>query len=206
MSKKTKTTRDTQHSVTVAIRGTAPLLMHNIRLANPLDKYARELDRLNKEKKGAGADKYEFLELMARVEWEGGLYYDKDIGPYLEQRHILASLKEGARRTRGGKVVQRGVTVSGYRFPLQYNGPRDIEGMVEAGTFIDHRAVTVGRAKVMRARPVFTEWALKFPLIYDTDAISLDDLKRYLVDAGRFAGLGDGRAIGFGFYEVAEVA
>ena len=65
--------------VRLSIEGTAPLLMHNIRLADPLNPIAKAMKAISSKRKKTDDD----LAQLARLEFEGGLYVLPDLGPYL---------------------------------------------------------------------------------------------------------------------------
>ena len=62
----------------ITITGTAELLMHNARLANPLDSAAKAMKAISSKRVKTDEDHAE----MARLEHFGSLYYDSEIGPY----------------------------------------------------------------------------------------------------------------------------
>lgn len=187
-------------TITVKVTGSTPLLMHNVRLANPTLKFAKELKRLQTAKRTKGSDADKIVEEMARVEWEGGLYFDDKLGPCIFPEMVRGAIIAGARLSRGGKTVERAVTVL-KKSKLDYEGPRDIDGLWEAG-FADQRMVTVNNAKIPRTRPVFESWATTFEVVYDDEVMKRDDLVRYVTAAGRYEGFGDGRSLGFGRFDV----
>ncbi|MBF0307555.1 MAG: hypothetical protein HQL41_18145, partial [Alphaproteobacteria bacterium] len=77
------------------IEGTAALLMHNGRLADPLNEYARILKSLASKRVKTDAD----FEKMAEVEWLGGLWtWNKE--PCIPSAVIEAALVKGAGRRR----------------------------------------------------------------------------------------------------------
>jgi hypothetical protein len=191
------------NTIDVKWTGTTATFMHDEKLADELSDAAQLLARLNKEKKRKGVDKLEMSAKISRAEWEGGLYFDQRLGPYIPGNNILACIKHGARLTRGGKEVERCVQIVHQKNPLEYDGPRDIQGLWDAGTFKDRRGVKVQRAKIFRTRPAFDDWSLQFRLLYTTEGIDLDALCKYMADAGTFIGLGDARSIGFGRFKVA---
>jgi len=56
-------------TITFEVRGNLPLLMHNSRLASPLDKYSKELKSISGKRKKTDEDH----ELMALIEARGSL-------------------------------------------------------------------------------------------------------------------------------------
>jgi hypothetical protein len=191
------------NQIEVKWTGTTTTLMHNERLADELSYAAQLMSRLNKEKKRKGVDKLEMSAKISRAEWDGGLYYDDSIGPYIPAQNVHSCIKEGARLTRGGKEVERCVQIATPRIKLDYDGPRDRNGLWDAGIFKDRRGVKVQRARIFRTRPAFDGWSIQFSLLYTTEGIDLDALCKYMSDAGTFIGLGDGRSIGMGRFNVA---
>lgn len=173
--------------------GTRPLIMHNVRLASPLNPFAKKLKALNGKRNKTDDDRME----VARVEFEGGLYHLADIGPYVPAANIFRSLIGGGRLTKAGKRIERGVTVDGVEFPLIYKGPRDVEGLWGDGEseFVDVRTVVVQRNKIDRCRPIFRTWAVEADIILDPTVIDFDEFVAVARNAGAMEGLGDYRML-----------
>jgi hypothetical protein len=172
-----------------------PVLLHNVRLASPLDSYARMLRELQ-EKRSKDRTETDHHQI-ARVEWEGGLYYNDELGPCLTVFMIYASLVEGARRLRKGTKVEQGVLVKndGLEIPIQYDGPRKLDELWDAGfRYTCSVAVGTGKSKVR------VEWHVEVPLMLDENELNLADFQRVAQAAGR-VGIGDYRRF-FGKYDV----
>lgn len=185
--------------VTMTCVGTRPILLHNVRLASPLNPYAKRLKALNSNRSKTDEDRIE----IARVEFEGSLYYDNELGPYIPGENVTACLVEGAKIKRGGKKIERGVQVMSFQCPLLYDGPRTIEGLWNGGEseFIDIRPVTVQTSKVDRCRPIFRNWVIEVDLVVDEGVLDFAEFKTHAEQAGKYAGLGDYRKA-FGRFEV----
>lgn len=179
--------------------GTRPLLVHNVRLASPMNPYAKALKALNSKRSKTDEDRV----AIAKVEFEGSLYFDEEIGPYLPGGNLLASITEGAKIKRAGRKVERGVTVVEFELPLVYKGPRDLAGLWGNGEseYVDIRPVTVQSSKVDRCRPIFRDWLIEATVVVDKSAIDIDEFKEVAGLAGKMAGLGDYRKQ-FGRYAV----
>jgi hypothetical protein len=172
--------------------GTRPLLMHNVQLASPLNPYAKRLKALNAKRVKTDEDRLE----IARVEFEGGLYWAEGVGPYLSAAMLRRSLVGGARLIRAGKTIERGVVITDYLVPLLYDGPRDIEGLWGGGPgspFVDIRPATVARQKIDRCRPIFRTWLLEADLVADPQVIEYGALCEVARLAGEMEGIGDFR-------------
>ena len=109
---------------TITLTGTAPLLMHNSRLSNPLDPATKALKKVTGKRNKTDDDH----EQVARLEFAGGLYLDPDVGPFIPGENIARALVDGAKLTKMGVKVTRGVFISTDVNPLSYNGPRTDDG------------------------------------------------------------------------------
>lgn len=168
--------------------GIRPLILHNGQLADPLNEHARKLKSVTSKKKKTDDD----YETMARIEFEGGMYWDEKAGPIMPIPALDATILAGARKTKIGKDVQAAVFVADDVVPIQYDGPRTIEGLwKQRSRFVLRNLCKVGAGtKVMRTRPMFpTGWKLSFTLEFDESIVNESDLHRALVDAGALCGI-----------------
>lgn len=173
---------------TITLTGTAPLLMHNSRLSNPIDPATKALKKYTGKRNKTDED----YESQARVEFAGGLYIDPDVGPYIPGENIARALVDGAKLTKMGVKVTRGVFISTDTNPLVYGGPRDEDGIWAAG-FRHMASVKVGTSRVMRCRPYFPEWRVQAYGVLDPAVLELDDIATIADNAGSLIGLGDWR-------------
>lgn len=165
------------------------LMMHNVRLADPLDRYTKALKALTSNKKKSDEDHIE----IGRMEFEGGLYFDPAIGPYVPDIWLTAMLVEGARKRKKGKTFEAHVSIPDEKHPLVYDGPRTVDGLWDAGSrFVDRRGVRVQQAKLMRTRPIFRDWKVTFRIQLLECDLNPSDIEAAILDAGPF-GIGDGR-------------
>lgn len=191
--------------IAVQVNGTAAILMHNVRLANPLDEYAIRIKEITSKTKKTEAD---YLEIY-RWEWMGGLYYNAKLGPCVPSRVIRGTIITGGEMIRSGKKVEQGVLIQETQAKLVYEGIRDRDLMYQSGQYTDIRTVSGqgkrGGSKTMRCRPIFeAPWSVAFTLMVDTARISPADLRQCVEKAGAYHGLFDGRSEGYGRFEIAE--
>lgn len=181
--------------VTLKLTGTRALITHNERLANPLDPGTRKLKTISK-----GSNKtIEQIEELARLEWELGQYRDAK-GPVMPSANVRKAIVEAARESKHGKAVATTVTPEEEHAALQYNGPRDLDAMWTAGTFVDQRTVVVGRQRVLRTRPRYQDWAATLTFAVDAKYLDPEKLLEFAQLAGRRVGLGEMRPAKGGFF------
>lgn len=187
--------------VRMTCTGTRPLLMANVQMASPMNGYARQVKELTDKRVKTVQDRMQ----IARLEFEGSLYWSPETGPYLPSQNLWRSLMDGAKIIRAGKKIERGVVMAGFMLPLVYQGPRDVEGLWAGGEgpFVDIRPVGVGRGgRVDRCRPVFARWLAEADLVIDEQVIDLAQLTEAARLAGEMAGVGDYRQM-YGRYATA---
>lgn len=172
------------------LTGTSPLLMHNERLADPLDPFTRALKAVTGKTKKTDEDH----EQMARIEFEGGLYFDSAVGPYWPGPNFHRSLVEGARLTKNGKDVERALLILDDICPVAYKGPRSVEGLYADKGYMLRKSVKTGMSRrVMRTRPMFSEWTLEYEAELDALLLNFEDVVVIAETAGLLVGMGDWR-------------
>jgi hypothetical protein len=189
----------------VRIDGKVPLLMHCNQMANPLNVYSRAIKPLTAKRKKTDADHLE----ISRVEWEAGLYFDNDGHVCIPAEVIEATLRNAARKTKNGKLIEEGVRVeenfckfeypnNGYYRKTKPEKPenlpsKELDKMYEK--FSDCRLAKVkgSGGTVLRTRPRFDKWAVEFTLMYDENIISERTLSEVIGVAGDRIGLCDYR-------------
>lgn len=182
--------------IKVRIRGTRPMLMHSDRFANPVDPMTKAHKELTGKRKKTDEDH----EAIAKSEWRGALYYNNELGPVIPEHVMFGSIHEGAKKSKLGKQFLPGMEIVEQDIKLLYEGPRDLEGLWNAG-FYDCRSVVVSRARLMRYRPMFKKWAAEFTIAYDAGLVTVEQIKKAIRDAGTQCGIGDYRPK-FGRYEL----
>ncbi len=175
--------------VRLTMVGSNPLLMHNAQLSDPLADITKKLKKVSSKRIKTEADHDE----MARYEFEGGLYFDKEVGPYIPGANIHACLIKAAKMTRQGPAVERGVVVPNEFNILGYIGPRTIDELWEDKNFVSRLSVGVTTSRVMRTRPEFRQWSLEAEIIVDDGQLDLEQFSAIAKKAGEMIGLGDYR-------------
>ena len=179
----------------VAVNG-SPLLMHNERLADPIDPYTRWLKELTGKTKKTERDQEE----IGRREFMGGGYWAKDGGPSGKRSdpivptwNIIRCLQEAASRHKLGRHVVRGIVPVSEETPLIYDGPAGADELWNTGLFHSRKGVGVGQKRVIRTRPCFTDWSVDTELELDLTILDPDTVDLIARQAGIYFGLGDAR-------------
>lgn len=183
----------------VRLTGLTPgLLMHNARLANPMDPITQQIGQITaKPSQKRTTSDYEEL---ARLEFLGGLYWDEGETPRIPGDNILAMIRAGAKGARRGNDVLRGVLIVD-DWSFVYGGPEEPNALWANERFRDVRGVKIGRARVMRCRPFFGAWTSDGQLIVLPEVLDQKVVAEALMHAGAVVGLGDYRPR-FGRFDV----
>lgn len=177
-------------TLTAKLTGQFPLIMHNAQLADPMNKFTREIKKItNKGSKNiTDADMLE----KSRLEFLGGLYVNED-GPILTADMIAAAIIEGAKKDRKGPKAKAGIAVDKHA-PLVYDGPRDPGALFEEDR---HRMVKLmvppGQGRIVRTRPIFPEWEATVEIKYAPNIFGKEDVMQALRRCGEECGIGDSR-------------
>ena len=176
-------------TATLHLNGTAPLLMNSAEADH--DSALFRAYTLLGQKKGKTLDDEARLR---ELEWELRIYLDEDLGPYVPGRMIKAVLAAAGAKFKKGTTIGRSLITILYRIPLEYDGPRDQQGLWDAGyrytTMVKNAGFNAGR--VLRCRPMFPEWAIHADIAFDPEEIDPDTLSMIVERSQRF-GLGDYR-------------
>lgn len=179
------------------IAGISPLVMRNGQLANPLNRFAKDINSISRKRRKTEAD----IEEIARLEWLGSLYLTK-AEPCIPGEMVEACIIKGAMTQKRGKQAKAGILCLG-AFPLQYEGPRNPLELWEREEFRLVAAVKVGNSRLMRTRPIFRNWGAEFEVRYNPALLNADEVSHFLAVAGELEGIGDWRPR-FGRFEFVQ--
>jgi hypothetical protein len=179
----------------------APLVLHNERLADPLDSFTQAIQGVSKKRNKTVEQHGD----IAYMEFMGGLYTDPPLEyplngekrgvPVVPAWNILRCLQDGGRRHKRGMDVPRGVYPLKDFAVIEFEGPDDPQELWEAGGFSLRKSVGVQRSRTMRTRPMFTDWQAVLPIEVDSDVFDRHTLAAIWKDAGTYAGLGEMRPV-----------
>src|ERR1700758_3373351 len=107
----------------VKIIGIAPLILHNVQMADPANAIVRAIKAItNKGTKNMTEADYEE---KSRLQFLGSLYMDAE-GPILPAHMIEATINAGARKSKKGVQAKSGMIVDKHS-PILYDGPKAAE-------------------------------------------------------------------------------
>jgi hypothetical protein len=173
----------------VKITGTASLLMHSDRFANPLDPMTKMHKELTSKRKKTDDDQH----AIAKSEFIGGCYWNEKTGFFIPAQNLDACLINAAKLQKLGVKFKQGVHVVEDELPLIGYEKMTPEKLWEDPTKRDARGVKVGTSKIIRYRPIFREWTLRATVAINEDVVNVGEVKKALEDAGNLIGLGDYR-------------
>ncbi len=173
----------------VTIEGVAPLLMHNISLADASNPITKEISKIAKKRPKTEADMAE----LSRLEFLGGLYTNAESRVVIPAKLLTATIINGAKKLKQGPAAKAGIFLAKASFVLDYDGPNSPEDLWEDKRFVHKEFAKVGMAKILRTRPVFEEWRVTFSLDFLDDVCDESQIIEYITLAGRLVGIGDWR-------------
>lgn len=174
----------------VKIMGLAPMLMHSNRGVNPLDPLSLEIKKITKKRTKTEEDLLRLMDL----EYEQSLYFDESVGVYMPAICVEAMIRDAAKKVRKGKDAQSAIFVEPDFIPLQYDGPKDLAGLLADNRFRDVRVARVnGKSSVLRCRPRFEKWAFECTINYEPTILDRQDIVSALDTGGKIIGLLDYR-------------
>jgi hypothetical protein len=175
--------------VTMTMKGERPLVVKSDRSVNPLDPLTRELAKLSGKRKKTEEDHA----MMSRIEFELGIYWEQELGPYIPTGNVHKALVQGARQSKLGRQVEQGCIPLEVRTPILYQGPRGIDDLFDKPDHVYKVSVGVGQKRVMRTRARFPNWALQVPFVLDPEKLDLDTFEKIAEVTGRYIGIGERR-------------
>ncbi len=184
-------------NIVLTLTGKSPLLMHDIKLADPDDDIVKQIKAITDKRKKTEQDRRE----IERLEWFGGLVLDNG-SPAVKTGAVRKCFINAGKISKQGKQIERALAFQGLFAPLQYDGPQDVMDLWNVQSFRSKLSVGIGNKRVLRMRPQFVKWSVSVPGLILEDVIDLDSFTRIAERAGLAEGLGDNRANGYGRFDV----
>lgn len=183
----------------VTIRGEKPLMWHAFGPeALPLEK---------QEKTGVAGNDPE--------EWVRTVLADMDGQLYVKPSYVFGCIRNGAKHTKKGRGSIQNMVVATLqvldnrvmidRYLPNGNGLGELTTDETEPVYLDIRGVKNPSSGARNVRYRITAspgWSTVFNLLWDKTIVSRAEMEAVVRDAGRLAGLGDGRSIGMGRFSV----
>ena len=183
----------------LVITGTTPLLCHNPQLADPDNKWVREIATITGKRKKTEDDRL----AISKLEWYGGLYTAPGItGPAYPTANIRKCIIQAAKVNKLGRAVERAVMFTKLHVSLDCGKERNLDALFANPDHLHRASVGINASRTMRTRPMFPAWSLAAEIVIITQLLDMDDFKRLAALAGQIEGLGDNRVNGYGRFTV----
>lgn len=182
--------------------GTSQYTQHNVQLADPDNRWSRDIARITAKRKKTEEDRKE----IQRLEFLGGLYVHEN-RIVIPKMNVRRCFQEAAKATRKGRDIVRALNIAD---PMEPNAPLVFPDMdmspdqlLETGKYKDVTIVAV-RGRTPRARPAFPVWAIDVDWLLLSNLLDFEEFAEIVKTAGLIEGLGDNRVNGWGRFD-AEV-
>ena len=198
------------YEVSGVVTGVSPLLQSNPQHHHPSDplhkitapimgkRMKTEDDHVALAKLGFLASAHwakEDLREGVEIDNNGNVGFSGFSDPFIPGDMLRASLAESSKalKNRMGSAFDRGVQVLD-DFALQYDGPKDCNGMWEAGMYRNDGGSRNGGKLVWITRACIpVGWQINFSLRCDSSQVELSVLEDMIRAAGRYIGMGSWR-------------
>lgn len=137
----------------------------------------------------------ENLKHGCEIDGQGAVNFNGFSDPYIPCDMLRASLSESSKalKNRMGAAFDRGVQVLD-DFPLIYEGPKDCNGMWEAGLYRNDGGSRNGGKLVWITRVCIPRgWRINFKMRCDSSQVELSTLEDMIRAAGTYIGMGSWR-------------
>lgn len=143
-------------------------------------------------------------------EWKKTVLFTEEKQLYFESSYIYSCIREGAKYTKRGRgtyqpIVSATLQVLDEKILIDRFLPDNITNDTSEPVFIDVRGVRNPNTKGRNIRYRVCSspgWRGTFNISWDLSIISKTEMESIVRDSGQFAGLGDGRSMGFGRFDI----
>ena len=148
-------------------------------------------------------------------EWRDTVLVDPDNKLFIPAEYLFASLREGSKNVKVGRGTLKNKVISCLTVmdSIIYIKNRALPAEKDLGTnpldpvFLDIRGVVNPSTKGRNVRyriAASAGWEASFSVQWDDRVISVEQMQQIAECSGLYAGIGDGRAIGMGRFEILE--
>lgn len=143
-------------------------------------------------------------------EWRRRICWNEQRQLFLDSPAVFASIRDGGRFIKKGRRTLQAEIVATLQVNEQlvlldrFLPDREVTGDQTAPVFLDARGVRMktGSWNIRYRLAASRGWQARFHLIWDKTILSRNELESACISAGAYVGIGDGRKIGFGRFDV----
>jgi len=144
-------------------------------------------------------------------EWHRTVLATADRRLYIGGSYVFGALRDGARFTKKGRGTLQPAVVSTLQvadvpiYMIDLSLPEPLTTDPTQPVYLDVRSVKNPATKARNVRyrvAAAPGWSLTFAITWDKTVVSRGEMEAVATDAGRLVGVGSGRAIGMGRFEV----
>ena len=175
----------------IHLKSLSPLIMHSDRLCNPMHPLTKKMKEISKIRD----KKDEHYQALARIEFEGAAYFNEELGIYMPSKCLGGCFKAAAKKFKLGRATKAITIDCPIGTPLIGYEKHTIDSLwnkISKNGEQEHvfaETVVVARARIIRTRPIFPKWEVKFNLYLNSEILSLAQLKTIIETAGFEFGL-----------------
>lgn len=186
----------TMRTVKVSIKGITPLLQNNPQTVDRFNKFAKLMAQINAKKTRRTDDDY--LELRD-IEIESKVYFDEQVGGvYVPSSWLLEAIACSSFKV--AKVSRADIRGSVFavedKIKLNHKGLGKVKAIADIVGNPDFRQMLTlpqSNVRVVKAFPIFHNWAFDTSIEYDDKTLDGDSLTRIIEHASKYGGFGDFR-------------
>jgi hypothetical protein len=189
------------NTVEIEIEGDTHLIQCNGSMADPMNPYAIRKKEFTSARKKTEAGQL----AIEALDWEGGLYFDDGEDPTIivPGDVLLGAYAESGARSKLKQDVRMGLRCP-QDAPLLYDGKPKTLSEIKGDDRFKHRCVVKTKKgdRIVRVRPVFRKWSLRYELWYLPVIFNLNVIEQLTLNLGSLVGLSDDRKRGGGRFHI----
>lgn len=175
-------------NLSVHCKGLSPLLLHNGQTKDPLNPYAKQIKAISSKRNKSDEDVLK----MREIEWFAGLYTNENGEIIMPGINIERAIVDASKANKLGKKFSAAFSVLDDA-PIIYQGAKNPSELFNDPNFVFVCDVKIQKNSVMRTRPRFNKWELKFTCMFNDQILNTEDVVTAINVAGQLIGFGDWR-------------
>ena len=183
----------------IEIKGVAPVLMHNGQLVDNRNAFVKEMKRYTSRRTKTDEDS----ETLQHLEWCGGLYFtgnaqidngqvtfSNDSKVIMPSDNLWSCIVDGSKALKLGNKFKAALLIDNDG-EFIHDGSKDLNALASDLNYHSRKRAGIRGSGIMRVRPIFRNWAVKFRATIDTEQVDSEQLRESIMHAGSRNGLCD---------------